>query len=131
MKSMLEISKAQDEELMTKAKQRICNYSILKEAYDDNFLKQLVKNKRDRDNILLFWLVTDNESDVHIATKVFDEIEGMLSLFKNLKNFDSLIFKLRQWSSIPFESTITELEFAAEYFNRGYEIELAVATQWP
>lgn len=48
----------------------------------------------------------------------------MLRFFKNSRNFNLLLSKLRQWHSIPFESTITELEFATEYFHRGYEIEL-------
>jgi hypothetical protein len=121
---MLEISKASDQELMVNARKRLSKYQILKEIYDDNFLRQLIDNKGDRDNILLFWLVTDNEFDLPAATRVFDEIEGMLSLFKSSSNFVLLSHKLRQWHSIPFESTVTELEFATEYLNRGYQIEL-------
>jgi len=124
MKSTIEISKAQDELLITMAKQTICCHPILKEIYDDSFLKQLVENKRDKDNQLLFWLVTDNEFDLPIARKLFEEIEGILSLFYDISNSDVLRSKLRQWHSIPFESTITELEFVAEYFKRGYQIEL-------
>ena len=75
-------------------------------------LKQLVDNKNDRDNILLFWLVTDSSNDRPIAIKVLDEIEGILNLFKRSSNFGSIARKLRQWRSIPFESTVTELEFA-------------------
>jgi hypothetical protein len=124
MKSMLEISKAKDEKLLVSAKEKLARYNLLKEIYDDVFLQQLIDNKNDRDNILLFWLVTDSEIDRPIAARVLDEIEGMLNLFKDFSNFNSLTRKLRQWHNIPFESTITELEFAAEYLNRGYEIEL-------
>jgi hypothetical protein len=123
MRTMLDISRAKDEELIAKAKQRVCRYPILKHIYNDDFLRNLINRKRNRDNMLLFWLVVD-EGAVPVAVRLFKEIEAMLSLFKDDKNFNSLECKLRQWKSIPFKSTTTELEFAAEYFNRGYEIEL-------
>ena len=71
MESTVEISKAKDELLITMAKQIICCHLILKEIYDDNFLKKLVEDKRDKDNLLLFWLVTDNEFDLLTARKLF------------------------------------------------------------
>jgi hypothetical protein len=123
MRTMLDISRAKDEELMAKAKQRVRSCPILQYIYNDNFLRNLVDRKRNRDNMLLFWLVVD-EVAVPIAVKLFEEIEAALDLFKDDKNFSSLHCKLRQWKSIPFKSTTTELEFAAEYFRRGYEIEL-------
>lgn len=121
---MLEISKAKGEDLLVSAKRRLANYTILKAIYDEHFLQQLFDNKNDRDNILLFWLVTDSEDYHPIVMEVLGEIEGMLSLFKGASNYGSLARKLKQWRSIPFESTITELEFAAEYLNRGYKIDL-------
>jgi hypothetical protein len=123
MRTMLDISRAEDEELMAKAKQRVGSYPMLQCIYNDEFLRKLVSKKRNRDNMLLFWLVVD-EIAVPIAVKLFEEIEAVLGLFKDDKNFSSLHCKLRQWKSIPLKSTTTELEFAAEYFSRGYEIEL-------
>jgi hypothetical protein len=120
---MLDISRTKDEELITKAKQKVHRYPILQCIYNDKFLRNLIKRKRNRDNMLLFWLVVD-EAAVPVAVKLFEEIEAMLSPFKDDKNFSSLECKLRQWKNIPFKSTTMELEFAAEYFNRGYEIEL-------
>lgn len=124
MKNMFEIAKAEETVLLMAAKQRICSWPILKEVYDDHFLAELVQNKRDSDNLLLFWLANDNDIDSPIANRIFEEIEKNLKPFFSSSNFDILKSKLRQWHSIPFESTITELEFAAEYIGRGYHIEL-------
>jgi len=127
MKSTSQIAATEDTLLIQAAKQRICFGSILREVYDDTFLKELVQNKRDADNLLLFWLVNDNDIDSPTANKIFEEIERNLVLFRSSTNFNILKSKLRQWNSIPFESTITELEFAAEYHERGYRIELEPA----
>jgi len=124
MKDNFEIAKAENQLLIRTAKQRVCSYPILKEVYDEHFLNELVEAKRDPDNLLLFWLVNDNEFDSPTARKLFEEIEGMLQPFSNSSNFNPLKLKLRQWCTIPFESTITELELASEYHERGYDIEL-------
>lgn len=127
MKNASEIAKTEDCVLLRAARQRICSQPILKEVYDENFLSELVQNKKDPDNLLLFWLVNDNDIDSPTARRIVEEIEKKLEPFRYSGNFNILKSKLRQWRRIPFESTVTELEFAAEYYERGYQIELEPA----
>ncbi|MEM2146815.1 MAG: hypothetical protein QW279_15740 [Candidatus Jordarchaeaceae archaeon] len=124
MKDNNEISKAEDGLLEDIANERLSHYHLLKKIYDVDFIADLIKNKRDPDNLLLFWIVNDNEFDYPTSKVLLKEIEEMLQPFVNSKNFESLKPKLRQWHSIPFESTLTELEFAYEYYKRGFKIEL-------
>lgn len=120
MKSIAEIRRADEKELLALAKQRIGKFSILKRIYDNGFLFDLVQHKNDCDNRLLLRLVIDEPT----AIKFFKEIEENLELFQNEENIQKLKTKLRQWETIPFESTIVELEFAADYKRRGYQIEI-------
>lgn len=124
MKDSYEISKADDSLLLTTAKKRISSHPHLQIVYDDKFLQTLIQSKRDPDNLLLFWLVNENEFDSPTSKVLLKEMEKMLEIFANSNNFESLKLKLRQWHTIPFESTVTELDFAYEYFKRGYVIEL-------
>lgn len=120
MRDIYEITRAAEEELLAVAKQRIENFSILKRIYDDDFLSRLVRHKIDRDNLLLFWLVTDDP----IAIRLFQEIEENLELLQPENSIQEFKTKLKRWKTIPFETVIAELEFAAEYKRRGYRIEL-------
>ena len=52
MRDIYEIARADEEELLAIAKQRIENFSILKRIYDDDFLSGLVQRKFDPDNLL-------------------------------------------------------------------------------
>lgn len=124
MKDVFEIRKANENELLSIAKRRIENFSILKEIYDDNFLIDLIRHKNNYENLLLSWLVIDNLFDTQIALKLFKDIEDDLNLFRSESDFSIFERKLRQWNTVSFESTITELEFAAEYLRKGYQIEL-------
>ena len=120
MRDIHEIKRANEEELLTIAKQRIENFSILKRIYDGGFLSLLVQHKFDLDNPLLFWLVTDNP----IAIRFFQEIERNLELLQPEDSIQKFKTKLTQWNTTHFESAITELEFAAEYKRKGFNIEL-------
>ena len=93
LKSARDISEASDERLMANAKQRIVNFPILKDIYNDIFLNEVIENKRDRNNLLLFWLATENEVDYSIAKKFFEEIEIMLASFYP-RNYNLLRTKL-------------------------------------
>jgi len=124
MRDIYEIARADKEELLAIAKQRIENFSILKRIYDDAFLFRLVQRKSDPDNVLLFWLVNDNSIDEPIAIRLFQEVEENLELLQPENSIQKFKTKLRQWNTDHFESAIAELEFAAEYKRRGYRIEL-------
>ena len=119
MQDIHEIARANEKELLVVAKQRIENFSILKKMYDDDFLSRLVRHKNDYDNLLLFWLVADNP----IAIRLFQEIEENLEALQpeNTQKFQE---KLRQWDTRHFESAITEIEFAAEYKRKSFQIEI-------
>lgn len=119
MRDITEIKRT-DEELLAIAKQRIEDFSILKRIYDDDFLSVLVRHKNDNENLLLFWLVTDNPA----AISLFQEIEENLELLQPEDSIQKFKTKLKLWNTIPFESAIAELEFAAEYKRKGYWIEL-------
>lgn len=123
MKDIYEIKKTNENRLLSAAKRRVEKFHTLKKIYDDDFLITLVRHKSHYDNILLFWLVNDNPIDSLITAKFLQDIENDVKLFKFDNNFSVLKRKLRQWKTIPFESTITELEFAAEYFRKGFKIE--------
>jgi hypothetical protein len=123
MKNFHEIRKADANELLWAAKQRLEEFPVLKEIYNDDFLITLIRNKNNRDNILLFWLVNNNPTDSLIAPKFMQGIENDVRLFRLDSNFSLLKRKLRQWKTIPFESAVTELEFAAEYCKKRYETE--------
>lgn len=124
MKNSSEIRRANEEELVFLAKRRIQTLPLLREIYDDDFLYYLAKQKRDLDNELLHWLVSTNNFHHSIATRFFEEIEQMLHLLQPICDFNLLKEKMRQWKTESFESIITELEFAAEYLQKGYEIKL-------
>jgi hypothetical protein len=119
MRDITEIYRENDETLLTTAKQRIANCPILNEIYDDAFLLKVIYRKSDYDNLLLMWLVTDNPC----AINFFQKIEENLKLLSatNVKKFKE---KLRQWNTEHFESTITEIEFAAEFARKGFQIEV-------
>ncbi len=119
MRDITEITRADEEELLAIAKQRIENFPILKGIYDDDFLSVLVRRKNDYNNLLLFWLVTDNP----VAISLFQEIEENLKILQP-ENTQKFKEKLRQWDTRPFESAITEIEFAAEYKRKGFQIEI-------
>jgi len=120
MRDIYEIARADEEELLAIAKQRIENFSILKRIYGDDFLSKLVRHKIDSDNLLLCWLATDDL----VAIRFFQEIEENLELLQPEGSIEKFETKLKQRKTIPFESTIAELEFATEYKRRGYRIEL-------
>lgn len=124
MQNISEIARANEEELLVIAKQRIEKFSILKRIYDDAFLSILVRHKSDLDNHLLVWLVIDNPFDKHSAIRFFQDIDENLDLLQHEGGIQKFKPKLRQWNTIPFESAIAELEFAAEYKKRGFQIEL-------
>jgi hypothetical protein len=86
MQDICEFARADEEELLAIAKQRIEDFSILKRIYDDEFLSRLVRRKNDYDNLLLFWLVTDDS----IAIRLFQEIEENLEVLQseNTKNLN-------------------------------------------
>jgi hypothetical protein len=127
MKDILEIRKAGQSDLLSRAKRRIRNFPNLAEIYDDTFLTDLVRHKNDYENLLLFWLATDDPFAVPIALELFKDIEDNLSLFHAKDGINIFKAKLRLWDSISFEGAITELEFAAEYLRKGYQIELEPA----
>lgn len=118
MENITEIAAADTEKLLAIAKQRMENFPILKEIYDDIFLSKVVRRKKDYNNVLLFWLVTDNP----VAVNRFQEIEGNLKILQS-ESTRKLKKKLRQWDTRHFESAITEIEFAAEYRRKGFQIE--------
>lgn len=124
MRDIYEIARADEEELLAMAKQRIEDLSILQRIYDDDFLSGLVQRKFDPDNLLLFSLVTDNSIDEPIAIRLFQEIEENLELLQPEDSIQKFKTKLRRWNTDHFESVIAELEFAAEYKRKGYRIEL-------
>lgn len=124
MQNLSEISRANEEELLVIAKQRIEKFSILKRIYDDAFLSILVRHNSDLDNSLLVWLVIDNPFDKHTAIRFFQDVEENLELLRQEDSIQKFKPKLRQWKTIHFESAIAELEFAAEYKKRGFQIEL-------
>jgi len=124
MRDIYEITGTDEEELLAIAKQRIENFPILKRIYNDYFLSGLVQRKSDLDNLLLFWLVTDNSIDKPIAIHLFQEIEENLDLLQSEDSVQKFKTKLRRWNTDHFESAVAELEFAAEYKRRGYQIEL-------
>jgi len=114
------IPKADDDELYRIAKQRICNYPLVQIIFTDGFIRnKAIKNKHDLDNMLLYWLVGDNP----FIPNAFQELEENLELLQTEGSIRVFRKKLRQWKTIPFESTITEIELAAEYKRRGYAIE--------
>ena len=118
-----EMKRTGSEELLSLTTQRIERYPILKAIYDDQFLRDLVQRKNDYDNLLLLWLVAYGSNDGQMAAALFQDIERNLELFDE---DDRVLFgrKLKQWSTSSFESTIVELEFAADYIRRGYSVEL-------
>jgi hypothetical protein len=120
MRDIYEIARADEEELLAIAKQRIENFLILKRIYDDDFLSGLVQRKFDPDNLLLFWLVTDDP----VAIRLFQEIEENLEFLLPEDSIQNFKTKLKRWNTDHFESVIAELEFAAEYKRRSYHIEL-------
>lgn len=124
MQDIYEIARANEEELLVIAKQRIEKFSILKRIYDDAFLSILLRHNSDLDNLLLLWLVIDNPFDKNTAIRFFQNIEENLDLLRKESSIQKFKPKLRQWNTIPFESAIAELEFAAEYKKRGFQIEL-------
>lgn len=119
MRDIIEITRADEEELLARAKQRIGNLPILKEIYDENFLSKVVRRKKGYDNLLLFWFVTDNP----VAISWFQEIEENLKILQpeNAQKFEE---KLRQWDTKSLESAIAEIEFVAEYKRQGFQIEI-------
>jgi len=123
MKDVYEIRKTNENQLLSAAKLRVEKFPTLKKIYDDDFLIKLVRYKSHYDNILLFWLVNDNPIDSLITAKFLQDIENGVKLFQFDNNFSIFKRKLRQWKTIPFESAITELEFAAEYCKKEYKIE--------
>lgn len=127
MKDVFEIRKANESELLSTAKRRIEHFPILKDIYDDDFLTGLIQHKNNYENLLLSLLVIDNPFDTQIILNLFEGIEGNLGLFRSEGDSTILKKKLRQWNTISFESAITELEFAAEYIRKGYQIELEPA----
>lgn len=124
MKDITEIRRAHGEELLAIAKQRITMFSILRRIYDNDYLLDLSQRKHDYDNLLLFWLVIDNPIDRPIAIKLLREIEENLGILKEEESIRKFGRKLRQWKAIPFESSLVELELAAEYRKRGFGIEI-------
>lgn len=124
MRDVYEIARADEEELLAIAKQRIENFSILKRIYDNDFLSQLILRKSDSDNLLLFWLVMDNPIDKPTAIHFLQEIEENLKLLQPEGSIQKFRTKLRRWNTDHFESAVAELEFAAEYKRRSYQIEL-------
>jgi hypothetical protein len=127
MKDIFEIRKAGQSDLLFRAKRRIGNFPNLTEIYDDSFLTELVRHKNDYENLLLFWLVADAPFTTPIALDLFKDIEDNLNLFHAKDDISIFKAKLRQWNAIAFEGAITELEFAAEYLKRGYQIKLEPA----
>jgi hypothetical protein len=124
MRDLLEMRKADENELLSLAKLRIKSFPILKEIYDEEFLTDLVRYKNNYDNLLLFWLVVDSPIDVGLAYGFLKDIEEDLELFHSQRDFKVFRAKFRQWNTVAFEAAVTELEFAAEYLRRGYQIEL-------
>lgn len=119
MRDIIEIKKENDETLLAIAKQKIENCPILTEIYDDLFLLKLIHRKNDYDNLLLTWLITDDQC----STNFFQKIEENLKLLWTM-NVQHLKEKLRRWNTEHFESAITEIEFAAEFARKGFQIEV-------
>jgi hypothetical protein len=119
MRDINELRREKDETLFKTAKQRIENCPILSEIYNDEFLLEIVHRRNDYDNVLFTWLVADDQC----AVNFFQKIEENLKLLSeaNVKKFKE---KLRQWNTESFESTITEIEFAAEFARKGFQIEV-------
>jgi len=119
IRDITEITNADTKELLTLAKQRIGNFPILKKIYDDTFLHRVVQSKKDYDNRLLSLLVIDSNA----AINFFHEIEENLRILQTecVKEFS---MKLQRWDTRHFESTITEIEFAADFTKKGFQIEL-------
>lgn len=115
-----DIIRTDEEKLMEIAKRRIENFPILKQIYDDNYVSILARNKYNYDNLLLHWLVTSNP----VAIGVFQDVEENLNLLKPEDGVRKFKAKLRRWNTTYLESAIVELEFAADYKRRGYQIEL-------
>lgn len=122
MRDITEITRANIEDLLAVAKQRIDSFKILKEIYDDAFLYRVVQRKKDYDNDLLLFLVIDNP----VAVRFFQEVEENLKTLQAncLQKFSK---KLRQYTTRAFESVITEIEFAADFTRKGFQIELEPA----
>jgi len=124
MRDIYEIRRADANWLLSLARQRVASLPILRRIYDDEFLANLVQHKNDFDNLLLLWLVIDNRFDVSTAIQLLEDIEKNLELFNSERDFNILKAKFRQWNTSAFESAVVELEFASEYFRKGFKIDL-------
>jgi hypothetical protein len=83
-----------------------------------------MQRKYDYNNLLLLRLVTSHPIDNPAAIGMFQEVEDNLSLLKTEDSVRKFKAKLRGWDAVHLESAIVELEFAADYKRRGYQIEL-------
>jgi hypothetical protein len=118
--NIFELSNLTEEDLNTLVQKRLFEYPLLKETYDNEFLKWLFKRRSNYNNRLLLRLVDDRE----ISTTWWKEITQDLKVLMNCDAIKHYKPRMRQMQAHDLEVVKTEIEWAAKYKRKGFSVEI-------
>ena len=118
--SIFDLKKVEEKVLSELIKETIKNFPILKEIYDEEFQKRLVKNRYFFNNYLL-WLLSSKEPYTELTWK---EISRALFVLKESNALSCFKDKIKSTDEYVFKSYQTELDYAAYYKEKGYNVQL-------
>lgn len=122
--NIFELKETDEKTLSKLGRETLEEFTVLKNIYDNNFLNELIAKRFHYDNFLL-WLLSSKEP---YAKNVLADISKQLVLLKDSDSVKHFKNKLRSTSEPILKSYLTELEMAAYYKERGYDVELEPAT---
>lgn len=118
--NIFELKEMEEDELLELAHQTIALFPVLKEIYNEDFLKDLARRRHHFDNYLL-WLLVSKQPFTYLTWQI------VANCLKSLEDSDGISHfkaKLRSRTDRVFRSYQTELEYAAYYKAKGYDIKL-------
>jgi hypothetical protein len=118
--NIFELKEMEEDELLELANQTIASFPVLKEIYDEDFLKDLAQRRHHFDNYLL-WLLVSKQSFTY---STWQTVANCLKSLEDSNSISHFKVKLRSMTDRVFRSYQTELEYAAYYKAKGYDIKL-------